>query len=88
MGEYGLSKGALKVPTAAVWEQSLESSGVFTHSMAKSLPSNTTVVNVEAVWKVYGGHRLGVSQLAVNVPHTPKILAKSLRGEMRPSAMW
>jgi len=43
---------------AAVWEQSLESGGVYTHSMAESLLSHT-VVNVEAAWQEYGQSRDG-----------------------------
>jgi len=38
----------------AVWEQSLESGGVFTHSMERFFSAILAFINIAAVWQEYG----------------------------------
>jgi len=48
--EYDISESG----KAAVWEQSLESGGVFTHSMARVFSSHTHRCQCRGVWQEYG----------------------------------
>lgn len=46
---------------AAVWEQSLESGGVFTQSKARLFSAILTVFNIAAVWEEYGKSKVLVA---------------------------